>query len=266
MKETSRITLLTTARKRVAIQSLLAVVCSVYALSAAAWQDDDDSAPPPDDETQSAEQDEQEGEKETADDSLDELLGLEEDESGRSARDAAEREAREELETALREQKVIDDAFKEALEKMSLSASLLGEEFDPGLGTQRVQEEILEKLDLLIQSARNQQGQQSSSSSSSQQQSQQQQVRRQQQNDQQQQGQNTAQRNPNPADSSLTDAETEQMDAQINLILAEADVEWGALPERTRDQLMQAMRDKPSMLYRKLTHDYFKRISDESSR
>jgi hypothetical protein len=241
----------------------LAVVCALFMVSASAQQDDEESAPP----TQDEEQQQDEGEMDDGvDDSLDELLGLEEDESGRSARDAAERDAQEELETALSQQKAIDDAFREALEKMSLSADLLGEEFDPGLGTQRVQEEILEKLDLLIQSARNQQGQQSSSSSSSsQQQSQQQQVRRQQQN-QQQQGQNSAQRTPNPADSSLTDAPTEQMDAEINLILAEADVEWGALPARTRDQLMQAMRDKPSMLYRKLTHEYFKRISDESSR
>jgi len=237
----------------------LAFVCALFVVSASAQQDEE-SAPPTQDDQQQAEAETDDG----ADDSLDELLGLEEDESGRSARDAAEREAREELETALTQQKVIDDAFREALEKMSLSADLLGEEFDPGLGTQRVQEEILEKLDLLIQSARNQQGQQSSSSSSSQRQSQQQQARRQQQN--QQQGQNSAQRTPSPADSSLTDAPAEQMDAEINLILAEADVEWGALPERTRDQLMQAMTDKPSMLYRKLTHEYFKRISDESSR
>jgi hypothetical protein len=237
------------------------IACAL--LSFGVFAQSEQSAPPDQDEQ---DQDEEAGEETESGDSLDELLGLEEDDASRSARDAAEREAREELETTLREQKVIDDAFKEALEKMSLSASLLGEEFDAGLGTQRVQEEILEKLDLLIQAARNQQSQQSSSSSSSsQQQSRPQEARPQQQN-QPQQGQNSAQRNPNPAESSATEAPTEEMQAAINSLLAEADVEWGALPERTRDQLMQARNDKPSALYRKLTNEYFKRISDESSR
>jgi hypothetical protein len=234
---------------------------ALWVCSPATFAQQEEEAPPPD----QGNEEEQDEAQDEGGDSLDELLGLEEDESGRSARDAAEREAKEELETALRQQEVINDAFKEALEKMSLSAELLGEEFDPGLGTQRVQEEILAKLDLLIQAARNQESQSSSSSSSSQQQSQPQQARRQQQN-QPQQGENSAQRNPSPADSSTTEAATEEMDVAINSILAEADVEWGALPERTREQLMQAINEKPSSLYRKLTNDYFKRIADESSR
>ncbi len=270
----SRHQLFTHAKDWLVILLMTALASTVAAQDQAPEDDEDETPPAAEQEEPTEEQGEPsdestnpETEQDDVDDSLDDLLGLEEDDAGRSAREAAEAESQQELESALREQKAIDDAFLEAIEKMSLSANLLGDKFDSGLGTQRVQEEIIAKLDVLIQAARNQQNNSNSSSSSSasQQQSQPQQVRRQQQN-QPQQGENTQQRNPNPANSSSEYLPTDPVEMEINEILAETDVEWGALPERKRDQLMQAMNDKPSSLYRKLTYEYFRRISDESSR
>jgi len=236
--------------------ALFALLLSVLVVSPVAAQDD---APPPDEPGQ------ERGDGQDERQSLDDLLGLEEDESLRRAREAAEEEAAKELEEALTEQQV-SDAFKEAIRQMALSASMLGEEFDTGLGTQRVQEEILEKLDILIRSARQMQSQSSSSSSSSsqqqQQQQQQQQARRQQQN-QQQTGQQQNQSQTPATTGGVQPPPAEQGD--ISSILEEAGEEWGQLPPRIREQLLQGRHDKPSSLYRRLTEEYYRRLAEESS-
>ncbi|MGI9014551.1 MAG: hypothetical protein ACR2GY_09930 [Phycisphaerales bacterium] len=197
--------------------------------------------------------------------SIDDLLGIEEDASAESARTAAEAESEAELERALNNEE-ISDAFRDAIRQMGVSADLLRDQLDPGLGTQRIQEEILRKLDLLIESAQKQSSSSSSSSSSQQQQQQQQQQQpRPQQQNQQQQNQAQNQANQNPTDSSSPrppDAEA----TDINSMLAEDQIEWGALPERYRDQLLQAMKDKPSALYKRLTDEYYRRLADEASR
>ncbi|MHC4447318.1 MAG: hypothetical protein ACYSXF_06000, partial [Planctomycetota bacterium] len=85
--------------------------------------------------------------------SLDELLGLEPADREPGAEETAERERQQELERQLAEAQLAD-SFALALEKMGLSADLLEARLDPGLGTQRVQEDILAKLDQLIEEAR----------------------------------------------------------------------------------------------------------------
>jgi len=196
--------------------------------------------------------------------SLDDLLGLEETEEQRTAREAAEAEAEAALQRALEEER-ISDAFKDAVRQMALSASLLGEKFDAGIGTQRIQEDILRKLDQLIESARKQQSNSSSSSSSSSQQQQQQQQSRPQQQNQASQNQTNPQAasNENPDDSGVFPPEDAR---NIGTMLEETDVEWGSLPARVRDQLLQSMRDRPSALYRKLTQEYYRRLAEESTR
>ncbi|MCA9296041.1 MAG: hypothetical protein KC983_05975, partial [Phycisphaerales bacterium] len=105
---------------------------------------------------------------------LDDLLGIDDDNEDDNAASAAAREQEEALEDRLNEESV-SDAFHEAIAKMTLSADRLDQSFDPGLGTQRIQEDIIAKLSYLIEKAQEQQQSSSSSSSSSSSQQQQQQ-------------------------------------------------------------------------------------------
>ena len=84
--------------------------------------------------------------KQDAPPSLDDLLGLETDESEAQAEEAGRLESERELQRRL-DEKEINDAFLVALDRMATSARRLGELFDTGLATQRIQEDILAKLD-----------------------------------------------------------------------------------------------------------------------
>ena len=194
--------------------------------------------------------------------SLDDLLGLDEDEETSGAADAAERDRQQQLRKALTAEEMTD-AFQQALQKMELSAELLGEKLDPGLGTQRVQEEILAKLQQLIDSARQNQGGSSSSSSSSSSQPQ--------PNPQQNPGQksksnsSTGPRQNNPSDSNQAMDPPPAQEGDINTIIEESRTEWGNLPPRLRDQMIQGKTGVYSSLYQKLTAEYYKRLAEDGS-
>jgi hypothetical protein len=196
--------------------------------------------------------------------SLDDLLGIEGD--GDDA--AAERIADEQHEAAL--QQALDevpmtDAFTAALSEMQRSAVLLDEQFDSGLGTQRVQEDILRKLDSLIDRARKMQQQQQNSRSQSQSnpnpQPQQQQTPPQQSRDQNQQNNNR--RDDGPQDGSAT-TPPDRRDGEMNQPFEEAGEEWGDLPERVRDMLLQGRQEKFSSLYERLTREYYRKLAEDS--
>lgn len=187
--------------------------------------------------------------------SLDELLGLEEEPSDRRAADVAEQEAETELQRrlSLREMR---SAFDAALEKMTLSADLLENEFNPGAATQRVQEEILTRLDQLIDEARKQCRGSCSSSSGS--------------------GAKPPDRKPGakPGDGSKPGqrggtrgggAEPPLEQGDVNALLEETVSEWGNLPQRVREMLLEGRSEKFSTLYDRLTREYYRRLAEESS-
>ena len=138
----------------------------------------------------------QEEEKEkTKPPSLDELLGLEEEAEETTAEststpteDPLEQRRKEALEARLREQTLAQNLVA-AVDDMEVAANMLGERKDPGVPLQRLQLEIIRRLDAVIEEAQRQQQQSSSSSSSSSQQQQQQQQVPQRPEGQQQQGQ-----------------------------------------------------------------------------
>jgi hypothetical protein len=205
------------------------------------------------------------GEKTTADDrspSLDELLGIEEDESVRAADEIAAQESEAELQRRLNAEE-LGSAFEQAIAKMAISAELLNERFDTGLGTQRAQEEVLAKLEQLVDIARSMQSNSSSSSSSSTQQ---------QQPSQQQPGKNQAQADQASSQNRRTNASDSQegdpparRDGDINATFDESRTEWGSLPQRVRDMLLQGRREKFSSLYEQLTREYYQRLAEEGS-
>ena len=196
--------------------------------------------------------------KKDAPPSLDDLLGLETDESESDADEAARLESERELQRRL-DEKEINDAFLIALDRMATSAKRLGELFDTGLATQRIQEDILAKLDQLIDRAKRMQAQISASRSSSAQNSQSQNP-----GQRRNQANNSQRRDGTPQDSQEGDPPPRQ-EGDIQTILQEVGVEWGNLPERLRQELQQGRNDKFSSMYRRLTEEYYKRLAEEGS-
>lgn len=190
--------------------------------------------------------------------SLDELLDLEPADREPGAEETAARERRQELERQLAEAQLAD-AFVRALEKMGLSADLLEARLDPGLGTQRVQEDILAKLDQLIDRARKMRQSSRSSGSFSrgapQQRGMQQPGRQQQSRTLTEGGSSTGQPGGPPP----------REDGAINTILDETRAEWGNLPDRVREMMLQGQSGTKSKLYLELTNKYYERLAREAS-
>ena len=186
--------------------------------------------------------------------SLDDLLGLEG--TPDNAAEQAARQNREELERRLSDVR-LGDLFLVALEKMHVSAELLDVDLDSGLGTQRVQQDILAKLDQLIDIAKQMSQQQQKSSGSD--------GGSQAKPGAEQQGQ------PQSGPSQAGGSQGGQADpppgqaGDINTIIEETDTEWGHLPDRLRDMLQQARDSYKSRMYRTLTEEYYKRLAEEGS-
>lgn len=197
---------------------------------------------------------------------LDELLGIDDQaEEDENAADAAERDSQEELQRKLNEAEIADN-FALAIEKMVISADLLDTQFDSGLGTQRVQEDIMARLARLIDQAKKMQQMMSSSSSSSSSSSPAQQPNKSQPNPGPKQSKSSppgSQRNNNPSDSQ-EGAEPALQEGDINTVLEENQTEWGNLPQRVRDSMMQGRRGKFSSLYQKYTEEYYMRLAEEN--
>lgn len=151
------------------------------------------------------------------------------------------------------------DLFVAAIADMKQAATMLGEQNDPGIETQRTQERAINRLNQLLDQLRQQQQQQSKSQSqqqdtgSEQNQSQQQQQQQQQANSQSNQSRDTADRMMGTEDGQRNETE-----------LAEKLAEWGNLPDRIRDQLLQGDDDTYSRLYQKLTERYYQRLAEEA--
>ena len=188
--------------------------------------------------------------------SLDELLGLEDKESPKPEHEVDTDAADAELNRELAQEKPIADEFLEAVGLMHESAGRLGSQSDTGMVTQRLQEDIIRRLDELIDRA----GQQSSSSSQSQsqqdQQSQQEQPNQQRREEEQQQNQGEpSDRQDGPAG----------QDAQLGAQTILDGARWGNLPDRLRQALLQGSSDSYSSLYKSMTETYYKRLAEEAS-
>lgn len=199
---------------------------------------------------------------------LDALLGL--DDTPAPA-DAAGDEAIEALDDAMDPDRVelerqltsaeAADRLASAVQQMNESAYRLAAVRDTGVVTQRLHEEVINKLDVLIRRAEQQQASSSSgSSSSSSSTSSMQRGQDAQGQPQQQQAQAQGQQpgggagGGNPA---FEQDPGDQLDA--------ARAAWGALPERVRERLLQGGDVRFSDMYRLLTESYYRRIAEEAN-
>ena len=196
--------------------------------------------------------------------SLDDLLDIEDGSSDEgSGADAAIAESdRRALDAALAEEKPAQ-AFRSAIADMLVSSELLEVRQDTGMGTQRLQQRIIDRLQALIDSAaRQQQQQQQQSSGSSQQQQQQDPGRRQEEQRQQQQQQQQEQQQQGQQGGDSSQPPPPQA-GDLEGSLDGAGVEWGGLPPRMRELISQGMRDRVSEMYRSLTEAYYRRMAEE---
>ena len=200
---------------------------------------------------------EQEKAGEDAVPSLDDLLGLDLDRDG--AAEQAARQNEEELARRLADEQ-ISDVFVLALEKMELSANLLDIDLNAGLGTQRVQQDVLAKLDQLIDLAKKMSSRQSSSSSQSGAASQ----SKAKPTPKPSAGQGATGRADGSQDGQAIDLPAGR-DGDINTLIDETESEWGHLPARLREMFEQGQNGYISRLYRKLTEEYYKRLAEEGS-
>jgi hypothetical protein len=214
--------------------------------------------------------------------SLDELLGVPSGGAGGaqsgdgtatadSADDAARREQEKRLERSLNEASM-QDLVARALEGMKTAADRLTDAKDPGLGTQRVQEEVVRTLDRLLEEAQKRQGKKSSSSkSSSRRQQQKQNDGKQDPSERNGQQQRQSRQNAGTESSASDPGDGDKGDIRDDVVaetseLNETRIEWGQLPERVRELVLQGRRDRVSTIYERLTREYYRRLAEEASR
>lgn len=190
---------------------------------------------------------------------LDALLGTTKDTEAPKKTDGAAdqpaqtpRQASEALERGLREQDVSDD-FEQAVAMMGDVSKRLTAR-NAGLDTQRIQEEILLRLDKLIEQAR----QNSSNSPKPKGQQQQQSAQRSAQQSQQRPGNQTT-RGDNQGQTNNPAGE----DARPRTLDPAPAAAWGNLPDHVRQSLVQGLSDRFSSLYQSLTEEYYRRLAEQ---
>jgi len=188
-----------------------------------------------------------------------------------SADDAARREQEKRLERSLNEASM-QDLVARAIEGMKTAADRLTDAKDPGLGTQRVQEEVVRTLDRLLEEAQKRQGKKSSSSkSSSKRQQQKQNDSKQDPSERNGQQQRQSRQNAGAESSASDPGDGDKSDVRDDAVaetseLNETRIEWGQLPERVRELVLQGRRDRVSTIYERLTREYYRRLAEEASR
>jgi hypothetical protein len=207
----------------------------------------------------------------TAQPTLDDLLEIGTKPAGTTpapAGTAAEKPGSPELDAQARkalekEEKDAADAFRKAVSEMYQVAERIGKEADTSRDVQRDQEEIVKKLDQVIEAAEKCECKGSGSPKSGppkekkQNGSQKnQQAKKPGQPQQQQQQASSAGNSPGKA-GGVTGG------AGITTPLAELRERWGSLPGRVREQLMQGVQEKVSPVYREWTEQYYKRLAEE---
>ena len=217
--------------------------------------------------------------------SLDDLLGIGESDSKKASAESG-RTQKETLQRILSE-KEAKNTLEETVEGMRRSATLLSEK-DSGTAVQRVQEDVLARLDALIASAQQQQQQQQSSSGSSsssssgekpkgsqqpkggkgQKQSESAASEEKRREEAKQRASQKEGEKPGQSKSQPTGDRAEESPPSVDPIeggvIQETDEEWGSLPPRTREIIRQGVREKMSSVYRRWTEAYYRRIAEES--
>lgn len=185
---------------------------------------------------------------------LDVLLGLEEP----GGRDDLEIElpdpSRNQLDRELTNEEA-SEQFGQAVDLMHDAALRLADGADAGIITQRLQEDVLRKLDQVIAAAEQNQSQGGGSRSPRQ--------RSQQQSQQPSQAQQQSQRADGQSEPTDTNVPSGSTETAFNPADAPDSAAWGRLPARVRDALTQGLSDRYSSMYDRLTREFYRRLAEE---
>lgn len=166
----------------------------------------------------------------------------------------------------------VRDEISQAVKLMGDAASRVADGKDVGVETQRLQEEILQKLNKLLDEAKRQEQEKQKQQKQQQQQGQQQQSPQDQQQQQQSGKQNQQQRQDQASQQQQKGGngsgnkeglKEEKGDLRPTLSSGAA---WGNLPPHVREQLMQGFGDSFSSMYKRMTEAYYKRLAEEPKR
>jgi len=190
--------------------------------------------------------------------SLDEQLGLVDPVPTEQADEQSDAEPKPLLtEKEFVEQPEIRDQFAQAVIEMEQAADRLGNLKDPGVETQRIQEDVIRKLDVLLSEMNKQ-----CKSCQKPGQSQKQDTGTQQ--SQSKQGQPGQPQQPGGTQAAQqAGARGSVQQGELNEPLKEQLTEWGDLPPRLRDQITQGLDDNFSQLYRDLTERFYRRLAEQ---
>lgn len=205
---------------------------------------------------------------------LDELLGIGGTAAGTD--EAARMQRERQLQRSLNEED-LTDLGKAAAESMQVATTLVRDRRETGLGTQRAQRQAVENLDALIDGAtrfdkqQKQQKQQKGSKGGSQRKpsggkaggedgSGQPQPSG---SPQQDKGERDESRPRGQAGDQVDPPPPEDAAMAANGTLVEGRSEWGRLPQRIREIMSQARRDRISAIYQQATEAYYRRLAEE---
>jgi len=159
-----------------------------------------------------------------------------------------------------------EQIFDRALARMREASDRMGDKRDVGLQTQRLQTSALTLMDQVIaEAAKRQQQQQQQSDDQSQQQQQQQNGSSENASQSQQQATGPSQPSGSSTPSDGNTSRGTPTNANAGEPLEELQSQWGNLPPRLRDQLLQGMNERFSPIYQQLTEAYYRRLAEESS-
>jgi hypothetical protein len=160
------------------------------------------------------------------------------------------------------QQEAKDDPFASAVEQMQTVAQRLGQKRDAGRNTQRLQQDILKKLDQVLAKARQQRG-------GGRQNQKQQQQGRQNQGGQKPGGQRQSQQQASQGAKASAQQPTGQSGEAGSTAATDAEAmkalrrQWGNLPPRLRSELSEGLDDPFSPIYRSMTEEYYQRLAEQ---
>jgi hypothetical protein len=151
----------------------------------------------------------------------------------------------------------LGDAFRQAVELMGDAAGRINSGRDTGATTQRVQQDAIRRLEVLLDQLQ----QQSRSSQRQQQSGESDQDASRRQQSQQRSARANESRGDNNAEVDPPARRDGPLGPQVDGTSA-----WGALPERVRQMLQQGRGDRFSEAYRRLTESYYRKLAEEGRR
>lgn len=186
-------------------------------------------------------------------DSLDELLGLPGDQPAEVPAEG-EPTSDGELEKMLSPEEIADE-FAKAVDLMKQASGRLESSHDTGITTQRMQEDIVKRLEQIISAAER---------NSQQRMSQQNQKQQKQQGQQQPQPQQSQANKAGARENRSQVDPPGRQDGALSPVQPAPGSTWGNLPEHVRDALVQGRSDRFSSLYQALTEAYYRRLAEEA--